>query len=181
MSRSPASGLTLSSTKPMFPASRIVPVRPRSGKPCVREIFVSDQVAELLSDNAAARKADFPDAVARALIDSFLLGRLIKVSLKGNGTVDLERMRNVDEVWVLCFRRVSDNQWRIMGRFSSFNKFVGLTAHKRSDLKGKSYDEKGRECVGEWLRCFKRLQPLRGNHWSDYLSAPVQNADDQEF
>jgi hypothetical protein len=178
----------LNSTTPIKPTIGIHRVRPRrqlQAEP--RSIYVPEDIGALLNGGQPAVAADFPDSRAHALIDSFLAGEFLSVSLSGDPSKkspELERMSNVDEVWLICFRKASHNQWRIMGRFSKFNTFIGLTMHKRCDLAGKSkgrknYELKAEDFIERWKDCFRGAEPLRGAHWTDYLSAPVKDVDDQ--
>jgi len=162
-------------------------VRPRRQlKVEPRSIYVSEDVNALLHGGARAATANFPDHRAHALIDSFIAGEFLSVSLLGDPSKkspELERMSNVDEVWLICFRKASDNQWRIMGRFSKFNTFIGLAIHKRSDLGGrtkgrKNYELKAEEFIEQWNDRFRRAEPHRGVHWTDYLSGPVKDVDE---
>lgn len=153
----------------------MVRIAPRRKGEHVRELYASEEVRTLLSGGEKADLAEFPDAVAHALIDTYITGGWIQTSLRGKGSVDIERMHSVDEVWLFCFRKASANQWRIMGRFSKVNTFIGLKIHKRSDLRGKAYERKAHEFIDIWNQCFSGANPLRGNHWSDYLSPPVRD------
>jgi hypothetical protein len=145
-------------------------------------MYASDEVRRLLNGGDAAVAADFPDVHADVLITTFLAGQYLTVSLLGNSDQgpDLERLRDVDEVWVFCFRKIRDNQWRIMGRFSRLNTFVGLTIHHRKrDLSGhRNYEIKAEAFIQQWNRCFDNAEPLRGTQWTDYLSGPVRDVDD---
>lgn len=149
-------------------------------------MYVSEDINNLLKGGGPAATANFPDHRAHALIDSFIGGEFLSVSLLGDPSKkspEFERMSNVDEVWLVCFRKVSDNQWRIMGRFSKFDTFIGLAIHKRCDLAGKTkgrknYELKAEEFIEQWNDCFGRADPHRGSHWTDYLSGPVKDVDD---
>jgi hypothetical protein len=147
----------------------------------VRDFFGTEEVCSLIEGGDAAKAEGFPDAHARAVVTSFISGGWITLSLKGNSAhkVELERMHTVDEVWLFCFRKVQHNQWRIMGRFSRHNAFVGLTIHKRSALTGKAYEQRANDFIDLWGRTFYGSPPLRGCHWSDYVSPPARDQDEK--
>lgn len=159
---------------------RLRPVHPRRASRVVRrDLHVTDDIFDLLAGGSAAATADFPDAHAHSLIDSFLLGEYVSVCLCGDHEADLKRLRAVDEVWVLCFRRVQLNQWRVIGRFSKPNTFVGLSIHRRGEINTwKKYNSAAQAFISKWNSTLHGRAPLRGNHWTDYLTGPVQDRDD---
>jgi len=143
-------------------------------------MHVSDEVYDLLAGGATAAKAGFPDAEAHALVDAYLTGMSVKVCMCGDHSAELKRMQEVDEVWLFCFRNVGNNQWRLMGRFSTVDCFVGLRAYRRGDLSGRrKYTAAGKDFIKEWDRVFCGASPIKRSHWNDYLTGPVQDVDDE--
>jgi hypothetical protein len=164
----------------MVPTQRIRPVHPRRRTAVVRrELHAADRPFDLLGGGQSAVQADFPDPFAHHLVDAYLAGGIVSVCLCGDHHADIERLQDVDEVWVFCFRTVKAKQWRIMGRFSKRDCFIGLTIHQRSEIgTRKKYTQAAKDFIALWNAVFMSAQPLRGTHWSDYLTGPVQDLDD---
>ncbi len=124
--------------------------------------------------------------MADFLIAAFCLGWNVKISLVGDPDrdnprhPDLERLTDVDEVWAFCFRRVKGNQWRLLGRFVAKDHFVGLGFYRRTELEGQ-YAAKAFEAAVRWPDYLGRREPIRGEHWSDYLTGNVQDVYDTPF
>lgn len=127
---------------------------------------------------ANAIREDFPSPKADALVSRFCAGQYLSISLIGDPKgrrPDLERLRDVDEVWALCFRDFKSNQWRLLGRFASKNGFVGLGLYRRGELQG-AYVSRAIEVMAEWDQRFQ-APPLRGTTKLDYLSGTVKDVD----
>lgn len=155
----------------------VKPLRTRHGVYLKREIFGSAQVRQVVDDPATAQQFGFPTATADALIASYMSGRPVVLSLCGDGapSVHFERLKNHDEVWVICIRNDSKQQWRIFGRFLKQNIFVALAAYPRAQLKGKRYDQAATKFIAHWACCFPRAPFIRGDHFTDYVSRPARD------
>ena len=139
---------------------------------------MSDRPFDLLAGGQTAIQNDFPDPQAHALVDSYLAGEIVSVCLCGQHSAQIERLEDVDEVWVFCFRAMKSQQWRIMGRFSKRDCFVGLSIYNRNEINTRrKYTQAANDFISIWNREFKNASPLRGTHWSDYLTGPVQDLD----
>jgi hypothetical protein len=76
----------------------------------------------------------------RSVLQRYISGMYVTGSMQGGSNSrhpDFERLSNIDEVWVMCFRQPKMDQWRLMGRFAAFNAFVGLAFFRRAFLDGK--------------------------------------------
>ncbi len=154
---------------------RVAPRRPLAAMP--RLIAVPKAINAVLTTDAI--KEDFPDAHADALMSAFQAGYSVSVSLFGDPRQqrpDLERMHGVDEVWLLCFRKMRQNQWRLMGRFTKIDTFVGLHLYRRSELAGKNYERSAFSFQACWDRSIGS-RFLRGSHWTDYLTGSIRDVD----
>jgi hypothetical protein len=87
----------------------------------------------------------------------------------------MERLEDLDEAWVMCFRRPRPG-WRLFGRFAARDHFVVLGAHDRNKLKNRAiYAEAAQDAAEEWRRLFGAAQPHIGNQPEDYLSGLVRD------
>lgn len=107
------------------------PLRPL-GAP-VRSLIIPDIIDGVLDGTDAS--TGFPSGRADARIAQYIAGQLVFVSLIGTSAdhVNLERLRDVDEVWMFCFRSPPPG-WRLFGRFWARNKFYGLRLYDRHEL-----------------------------------------------
>jgi hypothetical protein len=171
--------LNLNPTADIVAGVRLRAVSPRRSVNVARRgLYVADRPFDLLAGGAEAVEADFPDPHAHHLVDAFITGQIVSVCLCGEHNADLKRLQDVDEVWVLCFRKVRMNQWRVLGRFSRQDCFVGLTIHRRDEIgTRKKYTKAASDFISFWNIALRGAQPLRGSHWVDYLTGPVQDLD----
>jgi hypothetical protein len=162
-----------------MPATGLWRVQPRRRSAIARrQLHVTDRPYKLLAGGQEAVQADFPDPHAHHLVDAFLAGEMLSVCLCGDHVADIKRLQNVDEVWVFCFRAIKMKQWRIMGRFSKRDCFVGLVIHERSEIgTRKKYTKAAEDFIEMWSLKFGDAGPLRGSHWTDYLTGPMQELD----
>lgn len=90
----------------------------------------------------------------RGVLQRYISGSYITASMKGDPRrrhPDLERLLNVNEVWVMCIRQPKIEQWRLMGRFADFNAFVGLALFRRQFLDGeKTYTAQAEKFAAGW-------------------------------
>lgn len=157
----------------------MTPRRPLRAMP--RSIIVPRTINAVLTTDAM--KEDFPNAHADALMSAFQGGFSVTVSLLGdpNGRrPDIERMRDVEEVWLFCFRRMKLNQWRLMGRFIKSDTFIRLHLYRRSDLAGKAYERRAFEFQTCWDRSFGNRFIRGGTHWTDYLTGTIKDVDEPD-
>jgi len=132
-------------------AGRLVevqPVRPKAAP--IRRLFVTPDMDSLLK--GAKPATGFPHYKADFLFGSYAAGYLVTVSLIGNSDArpHLERLKNLDEVWALCFREPRPG-WRFFGRFLQRNEFIALRAYDRQELAGRTkYHKKAEETIGDW-------------------------------
>lgn len=153
------------------PADLVQPDLPEpEGYRRVRLLLVPEEV------NAALKKiADLPKM--RSLLQCYMSGMYVTGSMSGdsrNRKPNFERLLNVDEVWVMCFRNPHYEQWRLMGRFAAFNAFVGLAFFRRAFLDGDAkYQKTAEEFVAKWPSA--EIPFFRGNTIEDYMSQPVRD------
>lgn len=129
---------------------------------------------------AGAIPNEFPSVNLEKLTNLFCAGQYVSVSLKGDPDKrrpDFERLHSVQEVWAMCFRSVKANQWRLLGRFSQKNTFVGLGLYRRPELTGSQYTARANDVISEWQNLFGKAVPLMGQHKFDYLSGVVRDVD----
>ena len=87
------------------------------------------------------------------------------VSLQGTSgkLVDLERLKDEDEVWMLCLRKPKPG-WRLFGRFWAQDRFIALRAYDRNVLNGR------KNFAGP-------IQAFIAD-WNNLVGLPFVNADD---
>ena len=156
----------------------LIPDRPAEGVRPVRAIYVTEEIRDRICRNS--RNEGFPAVASDKLIATFWAGWYVSISLLGDPDglkPDLERLHSVDEVWSLCFRRVRQDQWRLLGRFVSKNLYVGLGLYRRSELAGGEYGKKAEAVIYDWTIIHGLDSPLKGNNKNDYLGGMVGNVD----
>jgi hypothetical protein len=119
--------------------------------------------------------ADLPKI--RSVLQRFISGMYVTGSMQGGPRdlrPDFERLTNVNEVWVMCFRQPKFDQWRLMGRFARFNAFVGLALFRRAFLNGdQKYQTIAADFVARWPTA--DIPVHTGNTIESYLSIPVRD------
>lgn len=137
-------------------------------------------MVKLLLDPKAAEQAGFPGGHARALINRYLAGNPVTMSLAGKSKsyVEFERLANHEEVWVISFRNASQQQWRFFGRFVKLDHFYALLPRERKELKGRKYDQAAKDFIAHWDRCFPHTRFVKGDHWTDYVTGPARDICD---
>jgi hypothetical protein len=115
----------------------------------------------------------------RSVLQRYLSGMHVTGSMCGDPDKrrpDFERLENVDEVWVMCFREPNYDQWELMGRFVGFNAFVGLGFFRRAFLDGqKKYHRHAQEFVPHWAQANVGAPVHTGTIIQDYMSYPVSD------
>jgi len=146
--------------------THIEPVAPRFVRAAVpdphrfaykRTLWLPEEI-----DAALSGKAGIPELVEprfHALLQRYIGGYYVSGALNGDPKKlhpDFERLVNVPEVWVMCFRSPKSNQWRLMGRFTAHNEFLGLGLYQRSYLDG---DHKYQSVVKAFLAHWQKNHP----------------------
>jgi hypothetical protein len=142
-----------------------------------RTLWLSREIDDALSGVAGI--SDFFDPRFGALVERYIAGLYVTGSMQGDPRKlgpDFERLLNVDEVWVMCFRAPRFNQWRVMGRFIAHNEFVGLALYQRRFLDGEhKYQGYAEAFVSHWANSLPRAPIFRGSAIEDYISKPVRD------
>ncbi|WP_174263624.1 hypothetical protein [Hyphomicrobium sp. CS1BSMeth3] len=130
-------------------------------------------------DGNTRHNPPFPSGYAIATTEAYMRGHLVFVSLTAETmtecVVDLERLENVDEVWVLCFRKPKPG-WRVFGRFTEKNCFVGFTARHRGELGSiKKYTKVAETVPQLWNNTFGNERPHTGETVAEYLDGVVRD------
>lgn len=142
----------------------------------VRHIIAAQSVKDFF-DNPPA---DFVPLQYSFIHETFVLNRLVVASLQGksNKTIAFERMRDVDEVWVMCVRKPKHEQWRFFGRFVAPGLFVMLMQKSRIECGTK---EQYAACIEEfqakWLEVFGGDACMREDSLEAYFGAMVVDYD----
>jgi hypothetical protein len=140
-----------------------------------RELWVPEEINEVLAGEA--RALGFPDPSPSAGVRQlYIAGYLVSGTLFGDPASKaphFERLLRVNEVWVMCMRAPRDNQWRLMGRFTAQNVFVGLRLFSRAFLNGDAhYHQQAQDFEQNWpaTETF-----IAGTKIEDYISQPVSD------
>lgn len=135
-----------------------------------RALFVPDEINETLTGIV-----DLPKI--RGVLQRYISGMYITASLQGDPDdlrPDFERLTNVNEVWVMCFRQPRFEQWRLMGRFTAFNAFVGLAFFRREYLNGdQTYQGHADKFASSWPTA--EIPVHVGMSVEAYMSQPVRD------
>lgn len=143
-----------------------------------RGIFVQSSLLEIFE----GRRIDtgFPDYRANIQTTGFTAGFHIRVSLRGDPggrKPFLERLTDLDEAWVMCFRQPAPG-WRLFGRFTGKNVFVATSLNDRHECGSrKKYSCLAQKMISGWEQ---KLPILRGERWQDYLEGTVQDVDEHD-
>jgi len=136
-----------------------------------RSLWVPEDINEVLAGDA--HQLGYPDP-SMGCRQRFISGIYVTGSMSGDPDgrkPDFEKLLNVNEVWVMCFRAPRDNQWRLMGRFVGQNSFVGLRLFSRAFLNGEEHYHKQAESFArDWPETESFLS---GASIKDYISDPV--------
>ena len=144
-------------------------------EPFEREVFVSNELQELLFGPWDSVADEMNGAKSRQAIDEITTGRRLVVKLKGHiaGTSFISRLvPQTDEVWEI---RVRDPRpgLRILGRFADKDLFIAFHWYLRTQLKGrrsKAFANAIVDCKAAWDELFPNRQPHSGNTVDDYLT-----------
>jgi hypothetical protein len=143
-----------------------------------RKLYVTPYIDSMLDGKQWA--TCFPHPFADDLVATYIAGWTVTASPSGDPDIkaDFKRVRNVDDVWALCFRKPKPG-WRALGRFLGRDEFVAVSIHDRHDLAGKRYEEKAREAIVAWHSLLGPTQPVRSADLDDYLGPVVRNEDEE--
>lgn len=114
------------------------------------------------------------------VLEKFVRNYLVTASFAGTShkTIAFERLRDVDEVWVMCVRKPNVGQWRFFGRFVAPGLFVILTQKSRIECGTK---EQYAACIDEfldrWLAVFGNHECLRANNCEGCFGEMVSDYD----
>jgi hypothetical protein len=134
-----------------------------------RALLVPKEIKERLT-----KIVDFPKI--KSTLQVYIGGLYVTGSMSGDPRrlhPNFERLENLDEVWVMCFRQPKFEQWRLMGRFADYNAFVGLALFRREYLDGdKNYQTIAIDFANRWP---SDIPVHRGNVIEGYMSMPVRD------
>ena len=141
--------------------------------PCVRHVFVSEEVRVALQGPWASRELERRFARATAFLDGFTEGLSMSVRFPPSKAVaaQVALLENAnEEVWELRIRDPKPGI-RLFGRFSERNHFIALTWASRKDLEtDDDWIREKERCKREWRRLFPSFPPHTGIEPNDYLS-----------
>lgn len=136
----------------------------------VNRLFVTPEIKHLLSVDDPSNWFPYPQSLK--VVGRYVRGHVIGISLQGTSRADvvLERLKDVDEVWIMCIREPRPG-WRIFGRFLQRGVYVGLAAHDAYHMKPKraSYAQAARAMERDWDATFGTIPILRSKNPDDYL------------
>jgi len=142
-----------------------------------RALWVPKEVDDAFTGQAGF--IDFADPRFAGLLQRYIAGTYVSGTLHGDPKKyrpDFERLLNIDEVWVMCFRSPKINQWRLMGRFTQKDEFISLGFYQRGYLDGeKKYHSVAQTFLTRWQSLCGGASFLRGSKIQDYISMPVSD------
>lgn len=143
-----------------------------------RRLFVMPAVRQFLENPPP----DFVRLQFAIIHERYVLNQIVVASILGssNQQVMFERMKDVEEVWMLCVRKPGHAQWRFFGRFVEPGVFVVLM-HKSREECG-PYDHFQvviAEFQALWAEVFEDALYLKGVTCEDYFGEMVSDYDSQ--
>lgn len=146
-----------------------------------RLLYVTPEVASGLDGKDDALK-HLPMVEMETTIAQYCAGWAVTVSLIGDPEGKrprIERLKDLDEVWVFCARKPRGDQVRMFGRFLDAGKFVALALHDRGFLgRASHYNTVAATIPKVWNNLFSSVQPLRASAASEYLRGNVRDVDE---
>ena len=140
----------------------------------LRRLVCPEEILSVLYGNVDI--GDFPRTKFLALIQKFIGHLYVSASLIGDPKTrkpDFEKLEDVDEVWVMCFRDPKMSQWRLMGRFVERDYFVGLCLFCRTYLGNRRhYNSVAEQFAQDWVVKTGNMKFLRGTSVNEYFSKP---------
>jgi len=156
---------------PLFEAP--VPDRQRASD-SRRKLECPREIIEVLFGRSTI--GGFPQPRFLELIQRFVGHLWVSAALYGDPLrrkPDFERLTDVDEVWMMCFRQPKISQWRMMGRFTQQDHFIGLELYDRYFLDGKrKYHAIAAGFPTRWNAFMGNIPVMRRTSVRDYISSP---------
>jgi hypothetical protein len=142
-----------------------------------RPVLVSKYVSDVLEPPWPMGRQGSRYALARQVVDEYILGNFITVAQKPFDKDSTAIMARVDpvreEAW--DFRCLDPNPGiRIFGCFAKRNFFIALNWDFRENLVNGGFDDAVRNCKTQWHQFFGYLQPHSGSSLDDYFSRPFR-------
>ncbi len=146
-------------------------------------LFVTPEINTIL-DGKHESYVHLPVVETEATIGRFCKGLLITASLLGNSKKrpDFERLRGLDEVWVICIRKPKMFQIRLFGRFACSGVFVATNLYERGDLgTEQNYNSLAALVPNAWTDIVGELvPPMAATTVKEYLGGVVRDVDENE-
>lgn len=156
------------------------PRRPVNHK---RWIYLTPAIHRILDGDDDAFSY-LPTYETETLIGRFSAGHLVTASLEGNSDLqpDIEKLIDLDEVWVLCARRprLAWKQARLLGRFLDRSIFIGTGFYDRAFMGTRErYHEFASDVPRQWNDLFGETDPYRAKSVEDYLGGVWRDVDEK--
>lgn len=154
---------------------RLFDLRPLAGGVRRREVYVSQQVYEMISQPWPDDERALRFSAARAVLDDFSIGRRIVVAddpyRKRKNTTLARIAPTRDEIWDFRCRAPKEGI-RIFGRFALVDVFVALTWKFREELSSDPvlWRAEVQDAKAQWRLLFKTYPPHTGESVNDYLT-----------
>jgi hypothetical protein len=114
----------------------------------------------------------FPSAACSTLLASFIAGYALTVSQSAGGrnrkSIQLERLEQLDEVWMLCHRKPGAG-WRLAARFIERDGMAIFRVYDKRDI-GRDYTTVANDVIADWQNYFGTIRPHSGDWVSGYLT-----------
>lgn len=144
-----------------------------------RQMFVSNDIQELLNGPWHSEEWESRCGALRADLDRFVLGGMIPVAAhpltKGKTAYIRQLSKRYDEVWEIRSRDPRP-ALRVFGRFAQVDTFIALTAWYREDLGGResrAWRDAIVECKTRWTNLFPAYQPVSAEEGNKYPNAYI--------
>lgn len=136
-----------------------------------RQIFVTPDVYKMLVGPWQNERQQIEWFEARAIMDSFVAGRLISASSVRNSDVQLKLLDTSPRcLWELRATKPRPGI-RLLGLFAQKDCFIILNWRERPFLKNRRlWNEAFRECRAKWTGLFYTYGPLEEVNCNDYIS-----------
>lgn len=149
-----------------------------------RFLYVTPEVADGLDGNDP-KLGHLPMGDMERLISNFCAGWLIAVSLLGDPDKkkpDMERLKDLDDVWVICARNPRHDQVRLLGRFLKAGVFVGMALHERRWLGFfNNYNKIAKGVPSLWVNALGNTLPFSATTVPEYLGGGLYRDVDEKF
>jgi hypothetical protein len=121
---------------------------------------------------------------AASVLRQYISGQSLSISQRKRSpklfktfNVDLERLENFDEVWVLCLRKPKPG-WRFMGRFLEKDLLALFQVFHKDEI-GNDYGTAAASLITAWQKYFGTQPPLRGTWIESYLTGSHYDVDEK--